>query len=396
MKAVNEAPLTLLHPTERAYVSTLKRRERAELAELISRKHARAAPLRIQVLRSRLPESVKLEMFETLTRPACDKYVTWATRAIQLPLGVQHFRRNGSRSPRVAVECALEEMNACVTGHDGAKREVLKVLGQLQSNASRRGHAFGFEGPPGTGKTHFAKHCLARVLDLPIVFIPLGGATDVSYLLGSLYVYEGSKHGRLASALIESGCSDPILFFDELDKVSTTERGAEIVNVLIHLIDATTNAEVRDRYFHGIDIDFSRCTFCFSYNDASHVSPILLDRIQRIEMPVPSTAEKYEIVKRHFVPRVQKALGVDVTLAEETIAAIVARSQGGMRDVERDVHRIMDAAHLSQCCYDPSGSVAGARVLSVVAHGVVTHDFAMQVLARVKESSKTPPSMMYS
>ena len=76
---------------------------------------------------------------------------------------------------------------------------------------------------------------------------------------------------------MESGCCNPIIYFDEVDKISSTERGADISSTLIHLIDPTTSKTLRDRYFHGIDLDFSRCTFVFSYNDPSKVNPILLD-----------------------------------------------------------------------------------------------------------------------
>ena len=101
---------------------------------------------------------------------------------------------------------------------------------------------------PPSGKTHFARAALAAALERPMISIPLGGATDVSYLLGSIYVYEGSREGRLAAALVEAKCCNPIIFFDEVDKVSSTDRGAEIISVLIHLVDPTANSAMRDRW----------------------------------------------------------------------------------------------------------------------------------------------------
>jgi ATP-dependent Lon protease len=76
---------------------------------------------------------------------------------------------------------------------------------------------------------------------------------------------------------------DPILYFDELDKISSTPKGEEITNILVHLTDPVQNNHFRDKYFHGIDIDLSRVTMIFSFNNPSNVNPILMDRITSVE-----------------------------------------------------------------------------------------------------------------
>lgn len=81
--------------------------------------------------------------------------------------------------------------------------------------------------------------------------------------------YEGSMPGRIVEELVRAGCMDPIIYFDELDKVARTTRGDEIINALIHLTDPQQNCDFRDRYLQGISIDLSRAIFAFSFNDRS-------------------------------------------------------------------------------------------------------------------------------
>jgi ATP-dependent Lon protease len=135
-----------------------------------------------------------------------------------------------------------------------------------------------------------------------------------------------------------------------VDKISDTERGRELASVLIHLIDPTSNTAIRDRFFHGINLDFSECLFLFSYNDPSKVSHILLDRIKTFQIERPSREQRCEILSKHIVPRVAQRLGSrPVTLSPEAIDYIADTSErrdGGMRGAEKDVDHIMSLAQL--------------------------------------------------
>ena len=159
--------------------------------------------------------------------------------------------------------------------------------------------------------TTFAKRALASAIGRPFVFIALGGASDAAFLTGHSYTYEGAIAGRLAESLRECKVSDPVIFIDELDKISKGSKGDEIANVLIHLTDREQNSHFRDKYFHGIDIDLSRAIFVFSFNSAKDVNPILLDRINVINMKTPSVEEKITICKKHLIPRAFRAASCD-------------------------------------------------------------------------------------
>ena len=102
---------------------------------------------------------------------------------------------------------------------------------------------------------------------------------------------------------------NPIIFIDEIDKISKTEHGKEIIGILTHLIDGTQNDSFQDKYFSGINIDLSKVLFIFSYNDPEQIDKILLDRIHRIKFENLTTDEKIVIVNRFILPEINKKMG---------------------------------------------------------------------------------------
>ena len=108
-------------------------------------------------------------------------------------------------------------------------------------------------------------------MDRPYNFVSLGGKTDSSTLVGHSYTYEGSQPGLIVNILKKAQCMNPVIFFDELDKVSDTSKGEEIINILMHLTDSTQNNHFNDKYFQGIDFDLSKCIFIFSFNDETKI-----------------------------------------------------------------------------------------------------------------------------
>lgn len=391
--ADRDAILQQFRPEERELVRRMKRKERQGILSLLAahaKKHSSVVhqPLRMRVLQSQLPQELRVQLFEELGRGVSDKYEQWIRAALRLPLEtVRSPVFLGS--PREVLERTRALLDARMHGHEAVKLEVLKMVCQTKAGGvGTSRYALGLEGPPGTGKTYFARHALADALDRPVVTIPLGGAMDVNFLLGNLYTYEGSKEGRLATALVEARCCNPILFFDEVDKISTTDRGAELASVLIHLVDPSCNAALRDRYFHGIDIDYSRCTFVFSYNDPARVHPVLLDRITRVRMDPPTRAQRMAIVKDHLVSRTLARIGSDrLSLSDDAVTVIVDASDqgGGLRASERAVEQVLTSAQLAAAQRDAAADT------------VVSGAFARTCLPPPSPSpSSGPPSLMYA
>jgi len=217
-----------------------------------------------------------------------------------------------------------------IHGHNHAKNQILKIIGQWM-NGEQNGYCFGFEGSPGIGKTSLAKKGLANCLkddngsSRPFAFIALGGSCNGSTLEGHGYTYVNSTWGRIVDILMETKCMNPIIYVDELDKVSKTENGKEIIGILTHLIDTTQNDGFQDKYFSGIDIDLSKVLFIFSYNDPEQIDKILLDRIHRIKFENLSLDEKKVIVNKYILPEINKKMGFEniVQIDEKLIEYII-------------------------------------------------------------------------
>ena len=115
-----------------------------------------------------------------------------------------------------------------------------------------------------------------------------------------------SRYGKIVECLIESKQNDPIIFIDELDKISETTEGKEIENCFIHLLDSLQNIDFRDKYFSEIPIDLSKVLFIIAFNNINKINPILLDRIHIIKIQDPDTSTKINISKLHLIPKLYK------------------------------------------------------------------------------------------
>jgi hypothetical protein len=222
-------------------------------------------------------------------------------------------------------------LDESIFGHDYAKKQILKIIAQWM-NGEQGGYCFGFEGSPGVGKTSLAKKGLAKCLvdengnSRPFSFIALGGSSNGSTLEGHSYTYVNSTWGRITDILMETKCMNPIIYIDELDKVSKTEHGKEIIGILTHLIDTTQNDTFQDKYFSGINLDLSKVLFIFSYNDPDQIDRILLDRIHRIKFDNLSLDDKKVIVSQYIIPEINKKMGFEnetVQINDEVIEYII-------------------------------------------------------------------------
>tara|TARA_Y100000389_G_C17470706_1_gene530413 strand:+ start:538 stop:3753 length:3216 start_codon:yes stop_codon:yes gene_type:complete len=221
-------------------------------------------------------------------------------------------------------------LNESVHGHTHAKNQIMKIICQWMTG-EQDGYCFGFEGSPGVGKTSLAKKGLSNCLTdtdgskRPFSFIALGGSCNGSTLEGHGFTYVNSSWGRITDILMESKCMNPIIYIDELDKVSKSEHGKEIIGILTHLIDYTQNDGFQDKYFSGIDIDLSKALIIFSYNDPNQIDRILLDRIHRIKFDNLTTEEKIVIVNKYIIPEINKKMGFSdiIELPEDIIINII-------------------------------------------------------------------------
>ena len=245
------------------------------------------------------------------------------------------------------VKVVLDE---AIHGHEKAKKQLEIIICQW-INGEQDGYCFGFEGPPGVGKTSLAKRGLSNCLKdaegvcRPFAMIQMGGDSNGSTLHGHNYTYVGSTWGSIVQILIDKKCMNPIIFIDELDKISRTEHGKEIVGILTHLLDPTQNDLFQDKYFSGIDLDLSKALFVLSYNDVEVIDKILLDRIHRIKFSNLSLEDKLIISKLHIIPEVLKKMGLEgtINICEEVLKFIIEEytSEPGVRKLKELLFEII-------------------------------------------------------
>jgi ATP-dependent Lon protease len=236
---------------------------------------------------------------------------------------------------------AQKTLDEAVYGLNDAKMQIMQMLGQLITNPKAIGSAVAIHGPPGTGKTSLVKEGISKILNRPFAFIALGGATDSSFLEGHGYTYEGSTWGKIVQILIDSKCMNPVIYFDELDKISDTPKGEEIAGILTHLTDTSQNSQFHDKYFAEIDFDLSKCLFIFSYNDESKVNPILRDRMYRIQTKGYNQKQKTVISNDYLLPRIREQVkfeSKDIIIPDQTLHYIIenhCNKEDGVRNLKR-------------------------------------------------------------
>jgi ATP-dependent Lon protease len=310
-------------------------------------------PYRLTLLEANIPlifKSAALKKISTLRymEPGSGEFYkikNWVDTFMRIPFG--KFNNlplsidDGVEKCHDFMANAQKTLDEAVYGLNDAKMQIMQLLGQLVTNPKAIGTAIAIHGPPGTGKTSLVREGISKILNRPFAFIALGGATDSSFLEGHGYTYEGSIWGKIVQILIDSKCMNPVIYFDELDKISETPKGEEIAGILTHLTDTSQNSQFHDKYFAEIDFDLSKCLFIFSYNDESKVNPILKDRMYRIQTKGYNQKQKTVIANSYLLPKIRDQVRFkteDIIIPDETEHYIIdnfCNKEDGVRNLKR-------------------------------------------------------------
>jgi len=297
---------------------------------------------------------------------------------------------------------AQKTLDSAVYGLNDAKMQIMQMLGQLITNPKAIGTAIAIHGPPGTGKTSLVKEGISKILNRPFSFIALGGATDSSFLEGHSYTYEGSLWGKIVQILIDSKCMNPVIYFDELDKISETPKGEEIAGILTHLTDTSQNSQFHDKYFADIDFDLSKCLFIFSYNDESKVNPILKDRMYRIKTAGYNQKQKTAISNNYLLPKIREQVlfsKEDIIIPDLTINYIIDSHCGkedGVRNLKRCLEIIYTKLNLYRLMKPGSNLFEEDMSLKVEFPFTVTKDIVDKLIKNSKDSFSSALYSLYA
>ena len=305
----------------------------------------------------------------------------------QLPINIDH----GVDVCHDFMENAKNSLDTAVYGLDDAKMQIMQMLGQLITNPTSVGTAIAIQGPMGTGKTTLVKEGISKILNRPFAFIALGGATDSSFLEGHSYTYEGSTWGKIVQILVDSKCMNPVIYFDELDKISDTPKGEEIAGILTHLTDTSQNSQFHDKYFAEVDFDLSKCLFIFSYNDENKINPILRDRMYRIHTKGYDKKQKTIIANDYLLPNIRsqvKFTPEDIIIPETTLHYIMenyCNKEDGVRNMKRCLEIIYTKLNLYRLMKPDTNLFQESMSLKVEFPFTVTIDVANKLIKKDNE-----------
>ena len=318
-------------------------------------------PLRFKIINSDINDSIKAVALKKLNHLSSMnersgeyfKILNYVENLCKIPCGI-YKKLKIPKDKSLISNFLLKShkiLDQNVYGHDKSKEQITRIIGQWISNPSLKGNCIGIHGSPGCGKTRLIKEGLCKALDLPFVFIPLGGINDSAYLTGHSFTYEGAIHGKIVDALMKAGCMNPIIYFDELDKVSDSSRGEEIINTLIHLTDSTQNDAFFDKYFYDTPLNLSKALIIFTYNNDYMINPILRDRMIRINTDPYKNNDKINIANKFLIPEILKDFNfkdTDLIFTEGIIKYIISKteSENGVRNLRRSIECIISNLNL--------------------------------------------------
>jgi ATP-dependent Lon protease len=340
------------------YFKGLAEDKQKQILDTLERKPKGVAEsLMFRILEMKLPvetQAMILAKYNTLQQmdPSTGEYFkmrAWLEKVTSVPFG--QFKEfpvkitDGQEACGAFMDRGRKYLNDAVFGQDESKLQILQFMASKIANPDARGTCLLLVGPPGIGKTSLIKNGIARALGWPFQFISLGGDSDASNYTGHQVVYEGSHCGKIVNSVIAAKSMSMILMFDEVDKISTTEKGQEVQNLLIHLTDPVQNGEFEDRYLAGVPIDLSKTMFVFSANDINKIDRVLLDRMTVIDLKGYSAKEKHSIAENFLVPIALKELNLceKVSFGKDVIEHIIseyASEEKGVRQLKRSIEQI--------------------------------------------------------
>jgi len=340
------------------------------LTALENRPKAKEQPVMFKILNMQTTPEIQSQLMSKYNNlqaldPSSGEYYkmrNWLEKATALPLGVRKQMPvkvdDGPDVCSAFMTRAKKCLDDAIFGQNEAKLQILQFIAGKITNPQANGMSLLLIGPPGIGKTSLIKQGIAKALDWPFQFISLGGDSDASTFNGHQMVYEGSHCGKIVNSLVAAKSMSMVLMFDELDKVSSTAKGEEIQNLLVHLTDSAQNMEFEDKYLSGIPLDMSQSMFVFSANDINKIDRVLLDRFTVIHLEGYGSKEKMEIAEKFLLPGALKQVNLAerVGIPKDIVSHVLetyAKEEKGVRELKRCMEQIAQKLNMLRLFNSP-------------------------------------------
>lgn len=256
---------------------------------------------------------------------------------------------NSTTKENLSLERAKRILNRDHYGLEKIKERILEHLAVKQITESSGGTILCLVGPPGVGKTSIARS-IAECLGRKYVRISLGGIRDEADIRGHRKTYVGAMPGRIMQGMKQAGTKNPLMLFDEIDKVGADYHGDPSA-ALLEVLDSEQNAKFRDHYLE-VDFDLSQVMFVATANTLETVPRPLLDRMEIIELTGYTSEEKLQIAKRHLLPKQREKHGLSAETFKVTTGALrdvieYYTRESGVRGLERELAKLCRKADLA-------------------------------------------------
>lgn len=405
LKNSEEANMEYYH-----YLDKEKKDEIYTLTQEIYEYNGSNKPLRFKVIESHMDMKTKAIALENIDKMSemdvstgeHSKMDHWINGLMRIPFGKYNSipinPDNSIHEKREFIKNTYKTLDSAIYGHKEAKTHILQVIGKWIKNPDSGGNVLAIQGPMGNGKTTLVKEGISKVLNRPFHFIALGGASDSAYFDGHCYTYEGSHWGRIVQILQDSKCMNPIIYFDELDKISDTSKGDEITHMLTHITDPSQNSLFQDNYFPGVHLDLSKALFIFSYNDESNVDKILKDRMYVIHTKGFKTEDKIKICNEYLIHEIYDTFAFskeEIIFSDDILKNIIEKyteGEEGVRNLKRCIETIVSKINIHILS---DGDSALAFQLKDISLPVKLTEEHIEILLKTDIKNDKPPYGMY-